>query len=64
MKKFFEIPAEGKARTALFISGSGTNAVKILEFWKNNPAECNFTPSCIVTDRPDRCSARKNCPKV
>ena len=59
MKKFFEIPAEGKARTALFISGSGTNAVKILEFWKNNPKECNFIPSCIVTDRPERCSARE-----
>ncbi len=59
MKKFFKIPANGKARTAIFLSGSGTNAKKILEFWKNNPEQANFTPSCIVTDRPERCAARK-----
>lgn len=58
MKKFFEIPPNGKARTAIFISGSGTNAIKILEFWQNDPEKCHFIPSCIVTDRPDRCNAR------
>ncbi|EDM28907.1 hypothetical protein LNTAR_13862 [Lentisphaera araneosa HTCC2155] len=58
MKKFFEIPPNGKARTAIFISGSGTNAVKILEFWQKDPENCNFIPSCIVTDRPERCAAR------
>jgi folate-dependent phosphoribosylglycinamide formyltransferase PurN len=58
MKKFFEIPPNGKARTAIFISGSGTNAIKILEFWQNNPDNCHFIPSCIVTDRPERCTAR------
>jgi folate-dependent phosphoribosylglycinamide formyltransferase PurN len=53
------MPSEGKARASIFLSGSGTNARKILEFWKNNPTECQFEPTCVVTDRPERCSARE-----
>ena len=51
------MPQQGKARASIFLSGSGTNARKILEFWKNNPENCYFEPSCIVTDRPERCAA-------
>ncbi|WDE96721.1 hypothetical protein PQO03_01925 [Lentisphaera profundi] len=59
MKKFFEIPPNGKARAAIFISGSGTNAIKILELWNKDPETCKFIPSCLVTDRPERCAARE-----
>ena len=59
LRKFFEMPSEGKARASIFLSGSGTNARKILEFWKNNPSECHFEPTCIVTDRPERCAAQE-----
>ncbi|MCM8537642.1 MAG: hypothetical protein NE334_17005 [Lentisphaeraceae bacterium] len=58
-KSFFEV-SEGKlAKTAIFVSGSGTNAEKILEDWQQNKDERHYVPCCIVTDRPERCRARE-----
>lgn len=56
---FFKIRSESKARAAIFVSGSGTNAEKILNFWKENTENCYFEPVCIVTDRPGRCRAQE-----
>ena len=47
------------ARAAIFVSGSGTNAEKLLEFWQENSSSCYFEPVCIVTDRPGRCQAEE-----
>ena len=56
-RNFFQIRSESKARTAIFVSGSGTNAEKILDFEKENGKKCFYEPVCIVTDRPGRCRA-------
>ncbi|MCM8534101.1 MAG: hypothetical protein NE330_23260 [Lentisphaeraceae bacterium] len=58
-KSFFEV-SEGKlAKTAIFVSGSGTNAEKILDDWQQNKEERQYVPCCIVTDRPEKCRARE-----
>lgn len=56
-RNFFKFSSDSSAKTAIFVSGSGTNAEKILNFWKENLDSCSFTPVCIVTDRPGRCRA-------
>lgn len=56
-KFFFETKAAKTAKTAIFVSGSGTNAEKILEDWQRNKDSLAYTPVCIVTDRPERCRA-------
>ena len=40
-----------KAKIAIFLSGNGTNALKILEGWYSNKAKCPYEPICLVTDR-------------
>lgn len=56
-KNFFENHSDSKARVAIFVSGTGTNAEKILDFAKENSQKCFYKPVCIVTDRPGRCRA-------
>ncbi len=46
------------ARMAIFMSGSGTNAVALLNYFRNHP-EARFTPVLIVTDAPERSRARE-----
>lgn len=58
-RNFFKFSSDSSARAAIFVSGSGTNAEKILDFWLENKAACSFTPVCIVTDRPGRCRANE-----
>ena len=58
-KVFFNKQANSPAKTAIFLSGSGTNAEKILELWKKEGASCEFIPVCLVTDRPGRCRAEE-----
>ena len=57
-RNFFKFSSESRARIAIFVSGSGTNAEKILDFWQQNDP-CHYEPVCIVTDRPDRCRAEE-----
>ena len=54
---FFKNAPDQKARTAIFVSGSGTNAEKLLDFWQNENNDCSYEPVCIITDRPGRCRA-------
>ena len=44
-------------QVAIFLSGSGTNAIKILEHWQNN--QTTFNPACLVTERPLSSNARE-----
>ena len=56
-KSFFHLKDGNKAKVAIFVSGSGTNAEKILEDWQANKQDRNYAPVCVVTDRPERCRA-------
>lgn len=58
-RSFFELEPSKIAKVAIFISGSGTNAEKILEDWQQNKDSHPYHPVCIVTDRPDRCRAEE-----
>ena len=57
-KEFFKNPSGRAAGMVIFLSGSGTNAEKILEFWEKSD-QCSFNPLCIVTDRPRESNAVK-----
>lgn len=46
------------ARMAIFMSGSGTNAVALLNYFRNHP-EVHFAPVLIVTDAPEHSRARE-----
>ena len=56
-KKFFKNSSDRRAGVAIFVSGSGTNAEKLLEFQVQNSQNCFYEPVCIVTDRPGRSEA-------
>ncbi len=58
-EEFFEKDPQKPARVVIFLSGTGTNAEKILEFWQENEANCSFLPVCLVTDRPNESRARE-----
>ena len=45
-------------KAAIFLSGTGTNAVKILEYWKN-VERCEWEPAVIVTDLPEKSKAKE-----
>ena len=51
-KLFFEKKPGKPARIAIFLSGSGTNAEKVLDLWKNLGEKAEFEPVCLVTERP------------
>ncbi len=48
----------GSSRAALFISGSGTNAERILESYSDS-GQTGWTPAVIVCDRPSKSRARE-----
>lgn len=56
--RFFETPANETASCAVFMSGTGSNAVKVIENSLNNP-EANYVVSVVVTDRPKSSAAEK-----
>lgn len=56
-KVFFE-RNDDFARAALFLSGTGTNAVNLLTRLKNNPEAHFWRPAVMVTDRPESSAAR------
>jgi len=47
-----------KQNAAIFISGSGTNAEKVLEYYFNQ-SERNWTPAVIITDAPKKSRAKE-----
>ena len=49
--------SSGKTKIAIFLSGNGTNAEKILEFWFKDKENCSFEPSLLICDR--QCNAKK-----
>lgn len=57
LKPLFEIPSGRKARLALFLSGAGSNAVRILE--RAAAAECDYEIAVLVTDNPEKSVARE-----
>ncbi|MCM8529038.1 MAG: hypothetical protein NE327_21120 [Lentisphaeraceae bacterium] len=58
-RNFIKFSSDSTARAAIFVSGSGTNAEKILDFWQDKSKNCSFEPVCIVTDRPGKCKAKE-----
>jgi folate-dependent phosphoribosylglycinamide formyltransferase PurN len=58
-KEFLKKDPDQAAYVAIFLSGSGTNAEKILDFWLNEGENCSFIPVCLVTDRPLTCRAEE-----
>lgn len=58
-RNFFKLSPDRKAKAAIFVSGSGTNAEKVLDFWKEKSSDCFYEPVCIITDRPGRCKAEE-----
>ena len=57
LKSLFEIPTGRKARLALFLSGTGSNAAKILE--RTAVPECPYEIAVLVTDNPEKSVARQ-----
>ena len=55
LKRLFEAPGGRKARLALFLSGSGSNARRILEIARNG--ECSYEIAVLVTDAPESSAA-------
>lgn len=55
--RFFETPANLIPSCAIFMSGTGSNAIKIIEDSLNNP-DSEYSVSVLVTDRP-KSSAKK-----
>ncbi|NOY74356.1 MAG: hypothetical protein GXP32_01005 [Kiritimatiellaeota bacterium] len=61
--------ATGPAKAALFMSGSGSNVVRLLEWVARHPESCSWTPTVIATDAPltsraDEISAKWSIPLV
>jgi folate-dependent phosphoribosylglycinamide formyltransferase PurN len=56
-KSFFKFCDNSPVPVALFVSGTGTNAEKILTDWQERSDSLSYQPVCIVTDRPKRCRA-------
>lgn len=57
-KLFFTPRSGAKARAAVFLSGSGSNAERILEKWAAEGRDL-FDIAALVTDRPERSRARE-----
>lgn len=55
LKKIFEKNSGVKARLALFLSGGGSNARKIIEYARN--ADCAYEIAVLVTDKPESSAA-------
>ncbi|MCK5843116.1 MAG: hypothetical protein KAG97_00325, partial [Victivallales bacterium] len=58
IRDFFEKKPE-QARIALFMSGSGSNVEKLLEWIERSPEKPSWTPAVIVTDAPMISRARE-----
>ena len=56
LKPLFKVPENRKARLALFLSGAGSNAIKILE--RALLPECPYEIAVLVTDNPEKSIAR------
>jgi folate-dependent phosphoribosylglycinamide formyltransferase PurN len=56
---FFSVPENEKPRAALFMSGTGSNAERILERCRQAGGECPFSPVALVTDCPETSRARE-----
>ncbi|MBN1864079.1 MAG: hypothetical protein JW808_04195 [Victivallales bacterium] len=60
MRKFIECGNTGRLNAALFVSGSGTNAERVLEHELRDSREtCSWNPALIVTDAPEKSRARE-----
>ena len=58
VRPLLAVPAQQRPRCAVFLSGSGTNAEKLIELHRSLGAEASFDLSCLVTDRPQQSRAR------
>ncbi len=54
---FLKIATGCQARAAIFLSGSGSNAERILEKWQHAGTEAPFVPAVLFTDAPSRSRA-------
>ena len=57
LKPLFEAPSNRKCRGALFLSGSGSNALKLLD--RAAEADCPYEIAVLVTDNPEKSIARQ-----
>ncbi len=55
---YFKPKQKPFSHVAIFISGSGTNAEKILDYWCNYDTDC-YDIKLIFTDRPNTSNAKK-----
>lgn len=55
LKKIFEKVDSGKVKLALFLSGTGSNARRIIEYAKR--ADCDYEIAVLVTDNPEKSAA-------
>lgn len=55
---FIDAPEDRPSRVAVFLSGSGTNAEKVLQRWRERP-DAPYTAAVLVTDAPERSRARE-----
>lgn len=51
--------AESRPRVAVFMSGTGSNAEKILEKWKSDGSDSSFEVATLVTDAPEKSRTRE-----
>jgi len=58
-KPFLQLPPQTQARAAVFLSGSGSNAEKILQRRVELGPDCPFEPTVLVTDAPETSRARE-----
>ncbi len=56
LKPLFEVLSGRKAKLALFMSGAGSNAMKIME--RAAMPECPYEVAVLVTDNPEKSAAR------
>jgi folate-dependent phosphoribosylglycinamide formyltransferase PurN len=56
-KRFF-LTENKIQKAAIFLSGSGTNAVKVLDYWKEQPNP-EWEPAVIITDAPEKSRANE-----
>lgn len=53
VRPFLPSPEGTKPAAAVFLSGSGSNAARVLERWRDEGDSCSFDVAVLVTDAPE-----------
>jgi hypothetical protein len=57
VRPLLSLSSQQRPRCAVFLSGSGTNAEKLIEHHRNLGNEASYEIACLVTDRPSQSRA-------